>query len=172
MDSKKRMMFVLDDDYYFITIKLLIVLIQLDCYKKQFVDYKKLAFIIAFMKENKDLYLFNKSISEYNNLDILEKERLVNIYYRGNMDQPIIKRILFFLQKKELIKLQKNPKYGSVDVSLIKNKNAYEILSSVEMVNDIEKIQCILKSFNRVKTIKYDTFIERIFGSSEVSKWV
>ena len=171
MDNKKRMMFVLDEDYYFIMIKVLIILNQLECYKKKFIDYRKLAFIIAFIKEDRDLDLYKRSIKGYDELNILERERLVNIFYRGKMDQPVIKRELFFLEKKKLISLEKNVKFNCIDVVLIKNKDLNKILSSDKFNNDIEKVNKIYKELNRVTSIKYDTFIERVFGNSEVSRW-
>ena len=45
MDSKKRMMFILEEDYYFITIKILSILKALECDKKPFEDYRKLGII-------------------------------------------------------------------------------------------------------------------------------
>lgn len=164
-------MFVLDEDYYFIMIKVLIILNQLECYKKKFIDYRKLAFIIAFIKEDRDLDLYKRSIKGYDELNILERERLVNIFYRGKMDQPVIKRELFFLEKKKLISLEKNVKFNCIDVVLIKNKDLNKILSSDKFNNDIEKVNKIYKELNRVTSIKYDTFIERVFGNSEVSRW-
>lgn len=45
MNSKKRMMFILEEDYYFITIKILSILIALECNIKPFEDYRRLAII-------------------------------------------------------------------------------------------------------------------------------
>ena len=45
MNSKKRMMFILEEDYYFITIKLLSILKALNCDIKPFEDYRKLGII-------------------------------------------------------------------------------------------------------------------------------
>lgn len=171
MDNKKRMMFVLDEDYYFITTKLLIILKSLKCYKNKFIDYRKFAFIIEFIKDSKGIELYKKSVERIDELTILEREELVNKYYNGNINQSIIKKVLFFLEKKELIRLEKNIKFNCIDVLLIKNKNLEEILSSEVFCGDIENVNEIYVNFNRIKTIKYESFIERIFGDSEVSKW-
>lgn len=171
MDSKKRMMFNIDDDYYYITIKLIIILIQLDCFKNKFSDYRKLAYIILFIKSNESIKLFNKSVEDYDNLSIFEREQLISIYYKGCMYQPIIKRVLFFLEKKEIITLEKNNKFTCVDVKITRDKNIRNIFLSGEFDDDIEKVNILYKQFNRIRSVKYDTFIEQVFGDSEVSKW-
>ncbi len=171
MDNKKRMMFVLDEDYYFVTTKLLVILKSLGCYKSKFIDYRKLAFIIEFIKNDRSMELYKKSIERINELTILERELLINIYYNGNVNQTIIKKVLFFLEKKELIKLEKNIKFNCVDTLLLKNKDLEDTISSEVFGDDMKKVKEIYTNFNRIKTIKYSSFIERIFGSSEVSKW-
>jgi len=171
MDKKKRMMFVLDKDYYFITIKLLIILNCLNCYKDKFIDYRKLAFIIGFIKDDKDIDLYKKNIRRSIDLNIFERERLINIYCNGNMDQPLIKRVLFFLAKKRIIILEKNVKFNCIDVVLVKDEKLDEILSSENLYNDIDKVKNIYDEFTRLRSIKYKSFIERIFGDSEVAKW-
>lgn len=171
MDKKKRMMFILDKDYYFITIKLLIILNYLNCYKDKFIDYRKLAFIIEFIKDDKDIDLYKKNIRRSIDLNIFERERLINIYCNGNIDQPLIKRVLLFLEKKGLINLEKNIRFNCIDVGLVKNENLDEILSLENLYNDIEKVKNIYDEFTSLRSIKYKLFIERIFGDSEVAKW-
>ena len=171
MDSKKRMMFNIDDDYYYITIKIIIILIRLDCFKNKFSDYRKLAYIILFLKSNESIKLFNKSLEDYNKLSIFEREQLGGIYYKGCIYQPIIKRVLFFLEKKDIITLEKNIKLTCIDVKITKNKDIKNTFSSGKFDYDIEKVDILYKQFNRIRSVKYDTFIQRVFGDSEVSKW-
>lgn len=171
MDNKKRMMFVLDEDYYFVTIKVLIILKAIGGYKNKLIDYRKLSFIIEFIKDDRSMELYKKGIEKINELTIIERELLINIYYSGNVNQAFIKRVLFFLEKKELITLEKNIKFNCIDVLLLKNKRLEETLSSEIFYKDIERISKMCTVFNRIRTIKYDTFVEKIFGNSEVSKW-
>ena len=171
MNNKKRIMFTVDDDYYYITIKVIVVLIQLDCYKKKFIDYRKLAFLILFMKSSENINLLIKSIQDYNTLSIFEREKLISIYYKGCMEQPIVKRVLFYLEKRGLVKLIKNSKYICVDVLLNSEEEIDNIFLSEQFSEDRKNINKIYEQFNRIKSVKYDTFIKRIFGDSEVSKW-
>lgn len=76
MDSKKRMMFILEEDYYFITIKILSILKALECDKKPFEDYRKLGIIFEFIK-NEDNMSFLEKLLSYSSNDILKD------YYQG-----------------------------------------------------------------------------------------
>lgn len=171
MDNKKRMMFVLDEDYYFITIKLLIILKGLNCYKSNFVDHRKLAFIIGFIKEDKNIDLYRKSICISGELTLFDRERLISMYCSGNIDQPIVKKVLFFLEEKGLIHLEKNIKFNCINVRLVKNKELEEVLSSENYQDDMKNVKEIHSGFTRVRSIKYESFIEKVFGDSEVAKW-
>ena len=62
MDSKKRMMFILEEDYYFITIKILSILKALDCEKNPFQDYRKLGIIFEFIKNDENICFLKKLI--------------------------------------------------------------------------------------------------------------
>ena len=140
-------MFTVDDDYYYITIKVIVVLIQLDCYKKKFIDYRKLAFLILFMKSSENINLLIKSIQDYNTLSIFEREKLISIYYKGCMEQPIVKRVLFYLEKRGLVKLIKNSKYICVDVLLNSEEEIDNIFLSEQFSEDRKK-ESILKEID------------------------
>lgn len=70
MDNKKRMMFILEEDYYFITIKLLSILKALDCDKKPFEDYRKLGIVLEAIKSEENIIFLQKLI-HHSQLNIL-----------------------------------------------------------------------------------------------------
>lgn len=67
--------------------------------------------------------------------------------------------------------LEKNIKLTCIDVKITKNKDIKNTFSSGKFYYDIEKVDILYKQFNRIRSVKYDTFIQRVFGDSEVSKW-
>ena len=100
------MMFILEEDYYFITIKLLAILKALECDKKPFSDYRKLGLILELIKDDKNMKLFEKLIGR-NELDIFENERALKLFCDSKMDVSVIKRVLFFLEKKKIFLYKK-----------------------------------------------------------------
>jgi hypothetical protein len=163
MNSKKRMMFVLEEDYYFIIIKLLTILIGLDCKKKSFTDYRKLGFIFEFIKANENMNLFDKVFSG-EELNLFDNERLLKIFCDSNMDISVIKRVLFFLEKQNIISLEKNNKFSCIDVRLLYNSQINNLLNQDIFDEDIKNVKKIRKAINRVRSIKFETLQTKIFG--------
>lgn len=170
MDSKKRMMFILEEDYYFITMKILSILIALECNIKPFEDYKKLAIIFEFIKNDFNMS-FLKKLCDKKELDLFENERAVKLFCESKLDVAVIKRVLFFLERKDMVKLQKNSKNGSIDVLLLQNDLLKGLIEEGRIKKDIENCLFIKKTVKRLRTLKLSTLQEKIFGYSEVAKW-
>ena len=86
MNSKKRMMFILEEDYYFITIKLLSILKALDCDIKPFEDYRKLGIIFEFVKSQENTEFLEKLINQ--------KEDIAEIKKMNNEQTELLKKAL------------------------------------------------------------------------------
>lgn len=169
MDSKKRMMFILEEDYYFITIKLLSILVTLECDKTPFSDYRKLGILIELIKDN-NMVLFRKLISN-KELDIFENEKALKLFCNSKIDISVIKRVLFFLEKQKIITLMKNIKTGNIDITMERNNDIYDIFKKENMKKDIESIKEIKKNIRGIKILKLETLQTKIWGYSEGSKW-
>jgi hypothetical protein len=100
MNSKKRMMFILEEDYYFITIKILSILIALECDSKPFEDYRKLGIIFEFIKDNNNYFFFQKLMKQ-DEQNIFDNEKAVRIFCDSKLAVAVIKRVLFFWKSKK-----------------------------------------------------------------------
>ena len=169
MDSKKRMLFILEEDYYYITIKLLAILVALECDKTPFLNYRKLGILLEFLKDN-NMVLFRKIISN-KELDIFENEKALNLFCSSKIDISVIKRVLFFLEKQKIITLIKNAKTGNIDITLERKNDIYDIFKEEKMKKDIESIKEIKKNIRGIKILKLETLQTKIWGYSEGSKW-
>lgn len=170
MDSKKRMMFILEEDYYFITIKLLSILKALECDKKPFTDFRRLGLIFEFVKSRNNLCLFYRLISE-GNPDIFDTEKAVKIFCDSKLDISVIKRVLFFLEKQQVVELQKNIKTGNIDVLLLNDERINELLKQDVVNEDFERTYALKKAIRGLRSLKLETLQIKIFGYSEVTKW-
>lgn len=170
MDSKKRMMFILEEDYYFITIKLLSILKALECDKNFFADFRKLGLIFELIKNKSNLNLFYRLIS-VNNPDMLDAEKAVKIFCDSKLDIAVIKRVLFFLEKQQIIELKKNAKSGNIDV-LLKSDNINKLLEQEILKEDYQRAYQLKKTIRGLRSLKLETLQSKVFGYSEVTKWV
>lgn len=97
MDDKKRIMFSIEDDYYFVTIKMLLILHRLDCYKSQFRDYRKLSILFEIIKNDENFNFICRRVSEENlKMDLENVQKSMDIATSTKLNMPLIKRILFF----------------------------------------------------------------------------
>lgn len=170
MDNKKRIMFILEDDYYFITIKLLSILKALECEKKPFADYRKLGLIFEFIKNGNNLCLFYRLINE-SSLDFFDTEKAVKIFCDSRLDIAVIKRVLFFLEKQQIVELQKNIKTGNIDVLLLKDDIINELLAQDVLKEDFQRAYELKKAIRGLRNLKLETLQTKTFGYSEVTKW-
>ncbi len=170
MNSKKRMMFILEDDYYFITIKILSILKALECEIKPFEDYRKLGVIFEFIKDNNN-FLLLKKLMQKQECDIFDNEKLIKIFCDSKLDVSVIKRVLFFLEKQSLVSLIKNKKSGNIDVIFVPNNSFNELFTEGIFKDELEKCTFFKQSIPRVRNLKIETLQTKIFGYSEVEKW-
>jgi hypothetical protein len=170
MNNKKRMMFILEEDYYFITIKIISILKALDCNIKPFEDYRRLGIIFEFIKDNNN-FLFFKKLIKNQKQDIFDNEKALKLFCDSKLDIAVIKRILFFLEKQNIVGLQKSIKNSSIDVILLHNDILEKLIDEGILKEDIEKCFMIKRSIPRLRNLKLDTLQTKIFGYSEVTRW-
>lgn len=170
MDNKKRMMFILEEDYYFITIKILVILKALECDIKPFEDFRKLGIIFEFIKENSNFIFLHKLINN-GQQDLFDSEKAVKIFCDSKLDVSVIKRILFFLEKKRMVELSKSKKNSEIDVLLIHNDAFDKLIQEGILTEDMEKCVAVKSLIPRLKSLKIESLQKKIFGYSEVEKW-
>jgi len=170
MDSKKRLMFILEDDYYYITLKVLAILKALDCNKKPFEDYRKIGIIFELIKSQSNLLLLEKIISKLQ-LDIFDSERIIGISCNAKMNSAVIKRVLFFLEKQNIINMNKSSKGDYIDVLLLDSCHINELIEENILDDDIEKVKLLKREIPRLRSIKNSTMCKKIFCTIEVMPW-
>ena len=93
LSVKKRIMFIKDEDYYFLTYHIFIILDWFNCYSKEnlFVDCRKLPYLIYFLSSDINTEVYQK-VFGYNNKEftILDYEQLLKIYTLDIMKTEIL----------------------------------------------------------------------------------
>ncbi len=172
MDNKKRLMFSLQDDYYYITLKILLIMKCYDCYSKPFVDYRKLSILFEIIKDEKTNHFIEKLlVNDAPKVDLFDNDRIIDIVCNSKLSVPVIKRILLFLESKGIIELTKNSKKNTIDIKLVKDNDIYELLESGRFDEDRARIQIIKTHIPNARYIKFTTLKVKLFGKHEVIKW-
>ncbi len=168
IDDKRRMMFILEEDYYYITMRIMIVLIALKCHKKPFIDYKKMGILLEALKSDMNNRLMCKSLRR-EVLDVFDREQLISLYCHSKSNNSVVKRIMFFLEKKEYITFEKIE--GKAGVNILLTELGYRDFVDLvnEQENEIKRINCILQLLKSARYIKVESLYDKVFG--EVRKW-
>lgn len=164
------MMFILEEDYYFITIKILSILTALECDIKPFEDYRKLGIIFEFIKDEKN-FIFLQKILNNKDLDLFDHERVIKIFCESKLDVSVIKRVLFFLEKQEMLELSRSIKNSNINVMLKKVDKFNELVNEGVLDDDLKRCRTVKRLIPRLRTLKLDTLQTKIFGYNEVEKW-
>lgn len=170
MDSKKRMMFILEEDYYFITIKILSILTALECDIKPFEDHRKLGIIFEFIKDEKNFDFLQKLLNN-KELDLFDNERAIKIFCESKLDVSVIKRVLFFLEKQEMLELSRSIKNSNINVLLKRVDKFNELVNEGILDDDLKRCRTVKRLIPRLRSLKLDTLQTKIFGYNEVEKW-
>lgn len=160
-------MFNKDSDYYFIAYNSLLILNNLNCYEKNFIDYRKLIYILPFIAEKKLLKIVTKEIP----LSEDEIKNLEDVYIKAKLREPILKSIFFTLEKKGYITMEKNNIRKSIDIKLIPNSISNDYLNSEIFNIEISNMNKFKSTYQRLTIISLESLIEKLFKTKGVIIW-
>jgi len=167
---KKSLMYLSGDDFYVFCYVVIIVLDYLKCKDdKYFKDYRKLAFIVEFIKDDKLNYIISNSHNK--SLNPIDKECLFNSYSTGLSRRSEILKLLFTLEKKNYINLNKGDTQSFINVSLNKKAVPAEFFNKNVFSNEYSNIKAFSKCVQRLSSLKLDTMLERIYAQNGISTW-
>ncbi|QJX76988.1 hypothetical protein [Priestia megaterium] len=162
-------MFNKDSDYYFIAYNIILILDNLKCYegKSKFYDYRKLIYILPFISNE---YLLNIAIKNKKNREN-EIKILEDIYINARLREPILKSILFTLEKKGYLTLEKNATRKCIDIQLKNDTLPDRYLNSALFKIESENIAYFKKYYQRLSFITLESLIDKLFKEKGVIIW-
>ena len=168
--AKKRLMFATGDDLYYLTYNILIILHVLKCNgKRKFNDYRKLAFLIDFVSD-RDLILIIKHsnfIGKLNNT--IDKQKLEKVYSDGLLGISQIKRLIFALEKKGFVSLEKK---GVGNCIWINEDNIPDDFFDKEVFKyEIQNVKSLTGTIKRINIITLNTLLDKIFAKFNIDTW-
>lgn len=104
-------------------------------------------------------------------LDLFDNERAIKIFCESKLDVSVIKRVLFFLEKQEMLELSRNIKNSNINVTLKKDEKFIELVNEGILDDDLKRCRMVKKLIPRLRSLKLDTLQTKIFGYNEVEKW-
>ena len=105
ISNKKRMMFIKEDDYNYLTYNIFIILNGLDCTigKSSLKDHRKLSFLIDFISDSKLIDIIERSINGGMKINEIDKELLNQSYTNSLLRIKTINQLIFTLSSEGFI---------------------------------------------------------------------
>ncbi len=169
-DVKKSLMYLSGEDFYVFCYAVLIVLDYLNCKDgRYFKDYRKLAFLIEFIKDEKLNYIISNTHDK--SLNPIDKEYLFSSYSAGLGRRSEILKLLFTLEKKNYIVLDKSNTLSLVDVSLNKEAIPKAFFDKEIFSREYHNIEVFTKVIQRLSKLKLDTMLKHIYAQNGIPTW-
>lgn len=169
-EKRKRLSFIKTEDLYYMIYNILLILYTYGCISedKKFKDYRKLSYILIFINNKRNIQLL-KYITEDHINNLEKKKELKKLYFLGMENREYLKYVLLLLEKKEIIGLTLNK--DIISVYLIIDNEIESFLKNKIFNNDKDNILGLKEIIKSIKTIKYESFIKKVFKENGVSVW-
>ncbi len=170
---KKRIMFAKGDDLYFIAYNLLIILRELGCVSedKQFVDYRKLSFLIDFIADPRLANLISERKQFTSVLGSGEKHDLSLAYSHATSRMHSVMRLICALESKGLLSIARSTRNTGFDLYLHEDKLPSGFLDDDIYNVERQNLDILRKVFPRLRTLKLDTMLQQLFTDNGVDAW-
>ena len=169
-NSKKRLMYLSGEDFYLFCYSIFIILDSLDCTNGVlFKDYRKLAFLISIINDEKLIYIITNSTG--NDINPVDKEYLFNSYSNGLMRRSEMLKLLFTLEKKGFVTLEKAKENTVIDLSLDKQTIPKNFFDKKVFSKEYKQAQVLKKNVRGLRSLKLETMLEKIYTNNGVKTW-
>lgn len=163
-------MFITNEDYNFLSYNILILLdvLKSDSEATAFIDYKKLAFLIDFVSNRSLIDLINKN--NYGKISAMDKEYLTKVYTSCYVRQIQLAKLMFFLEKQNLINLGTSTRSNTVNIWLNRDK-LNEFYDKELFLNEYRNTVSLKTIVGRLRTLSLSTLKDKLFYRNGVKKW-
>jgi hypothetical protein len=172
--TRKRLMFVTQEDFYFLTYNIIVILKTLGCIKeeKSFLDGRKLAFLVDFSSNN---YLANelrRSSEENVLLNKQDKDVFYQAYTKGRARLPFVNRLLYSLENKKIITVKPDQEKKRLNIYLNDSAEIKKLVESGLFENEFVNAKIIQEAYSRIRSTSLDAALDNIFRKRGVETWL
>ncbi|MUK65672.1 hypothetical protein [Aliivibrio fischeri] len=171
MDNKKKqIMYIVNDDPYYTSYWIIILLKVLKNENgKFFTDYKKIPFLISILNNDDLMHLFENTDSFSNSIE--NRDLLFKSYKFGISKRSSFLHLLLTLEKKSFVTLKRSNKYFTLDVSLNKEKIKDDFFDKGLFCEEYKNTLAFKNVIKRLSSLKLSTFIENTYNKNGVKTW-
>lgn len=171
-DAKKRLMFLTEEDFYFLSYNCLLLLAHLKSKSadEAFHDIRKLSYLIEFVS-NSYLAKIISEKSENSYLSPRDKSELAKVYKKARDRLPMMNRLLHSMEKKGILSLVPNREKNTIDAFLVEQSLPKGFISAELFKSERNNLAGITKG-RRIRTCSLNALLESIFRKNGVATWL
>lgn len=167
--AKRRLMFSVAEDSYFLTYNIILILGLLKCVNNKYLkDSSKIALLVTILEKIQNVQVIRK-VLDGNSINNFDKKILFDMYYNNKLRCRSVTSMIFSLDKKGIINVKKNGR--TIDISLADNNIYIKIINEKIFEDDLKAYEYIFLNVQRIKSIVSDTFAEVIFKPIKEEIW-
>ena len=172
--AKKRLMFVTQEDFYFLTYNLMISLHGMECDsdKKELKDYRKLAFLIDFVSDQYLNAVIFHALREGSGLSGNDKTILESAYTKGRDRLPFVNRLIHTLEKNKLIKVDQNNESKEMNIYLTSTDTSNKFFNSDLFTTERNNVEKLILAMPKLRTLSFSKLLEKLFRDNGVTTWL
>lgn len=166
---KKRMMFSVAEDSYFLTYNIILILGILGCVQEKYLkDIKKISLLITILEKYENQEVIKKILTN-KNISPRDRNCLFDMYYNSELRLRSITSIIFTLEKKRIINVERSGR--TLNLSLVNNNIYIKFVENELFEDDIKIYNFIFGQVKRFRTIVAESFEKRIFEIIREEVW-
>jgi len=160
---KKRMMFIMEEDYNFLAYNTFIILNGLGCNRKKgkLKDHRKISFLIDFVANGKLVDILEKS-NRNDSINSVDLEILNRSYTNALLRIKTINQLIYTLTNEDLIYVE-NRKLDRLSVSLVKDNIDLEFFKGDLFKIERGNIKRLKEEVKRITILDISNLLEKLY---------
>lgn len=168
--DKRRLNFVSGEDFYFLAYSILLVLYWLGGGNKGVRDHRKIAVLIQFLSDERLLSILDRTGAQPV-ANPVDRELLFYSYTKAELHKREIFKIIFSLEKRGFLILERTDVAEVLDVRLAKDDLLEIFLKNERFEGERINAERLKKLVPRISTLTFETLLEKIYRNRGVQVW-
>jgi hypothetical protein len=170
VSAKKRLMYLSGEDFYLYCYSVFVILASLGCCNgRYFRDYRKLAFLVDIIRDEKTTYVVSRSSDS--KLNSKDYEQLLESHSTGLTLRSEILKLLFVLEKRGYVSLVRG-KADEINISLNKDNLHKDFFDKKRFDSEYKNISRVAEKVKRLASLTLETMLTKIYVENGVRSWV
>ena len=172
-NTRKRLMFITGEDFYFLTYNSLLILYAYGCIRddKPFHDHRKLAYLVEFVADSRLTSILERTGAGLI-VNTSDRQLLVNAYSKGAGRIALLTRLSHALEEREILRVGGDPKHKCLDFWLTEKMKGHPLFENELFGTEKENIERLRSVYSRVRTVSLETMLDHLFQNRGVSTWL